>query len=143
MKDIPMAPESRKDHFETWLASMDVYLDRLRAAMPTDAVLDYSLDSLRPVEAWLLERYPDLDAAKADMAGGVNDAGCYVGEVIRKVGGGTWRLDENEQSAFFGLPVLEGVGKGQTVSPVTLASASTDRRKGDYLYSVASHVTAA
>lgn len=140
MKDLPMTPDARKDAFETWLASMDTYLDALKAAVPFP--LDYSLDSLKPLEAWLLERYPDLDAAKADMAGMVNNAGCYIGEVIRKKAGGTWRLEEDENNVFFGLPVLTDVGTGHTVCPATLASAATSRRKGDYLYDVAAHLTA-
>lgn len=138
MKDMHMTADSRRDHFETWLASMDFYLDALKAEVPFD--LDYSVESLKPLEAWLLERYPDLDAARADMAGMINNAGCYVGEVIRKAGGGKWRLDEDGKSAFFGLPVLVGVGTGHETCPVTLVSASTDRRRGDYLFSVARHL---
>ena len=50
------------------------------------------------------------------------------------------RLDEDGKSAFFGLPVLVGVGTGHETCPVTLVSASTDRRRGDYLFSVARHL---
>ena len=141
MKDLPMTPEARREHFETWLASMDVYLDRLKSEVWFP--MGYTLDSLVPLEAWLLDRYPDINAAKADMSGGIKDAGVYLGEVMRKVGGGKWRLDEQEDSVFFGLLVLDGIGRGHTACPITLASASTSRRRGDYLISVARHLTGA
>lgn len=139
MKDVPMS-EDAYDAFETWLASMDVYLDALKAAVPFQ--LDYSLESLKPLEAWLLERYPDVAAAKADKAGMVNNAGAYVGEVIRKTAGrGTWRLDDKEGSIFRGYPILVDFRDNDKTSPMSLVTASTDRRRGDYLFSVASHLT--
>lgn len=141
MKDVLMTPEERQDHFETWHASIYVYLDELRAAVPAEVTLDYSLNSLKPLEAWLLDRYPDIDAARADMAGMINNAGAYIGETIRKTAGrGTWRLDDDEESIFHGFPILVDFRDGDSCSPITLASAATDRRRGDYLYSVASHL---
>lgn len=137
-----MSMEQRKDSFELWLASMDTYLDQLRASVPDDLTLDFSLESLKPLQVWLLQHYPDLDAAKADMAGTINDAGVYVGETIRKTAGrGKWRLDDTQGSAFEGLPILVDFRDGAPVCPVTLVSASTDRRNPDYLFNVASHLT--
>lgn len=136
-----MTPAELQDHFETWLASMDVYLDEVRAAAP-DAKLDYSLESLNALEAFLLDRYPDIDAARADMAGMINNAGAYIGETIRKTAGrGKWRLDDKEDSIFYGMPILVDFRDNDSCSPVSLASACTDRRRGDYLFSVASHLT--
>lgn len=138
-----MTPAERKESFETWHASLYVYLDQLRAAVPDPAKLDFSVESLDTIEAWLLKKYPTLDDARADMSGGVNDAGVYIGEVIRKnAGRGKWQLDEKEDSVFFGFPLLVDFRQNGSCSPVSLASASTDRRRGDYLRSVVSHLLA-
>ncbi|MFV0427960.1 MAG: hypothetical protein ACK5KO_00810 [Arachnia sp.] len=126
-----------RDHFELWLADMWVYLDDLRAAVPDDVVLDYSLDSLVPLERWILQRYPDLASAKAELGGLAGSAGAYVGETVRKAAGGVWQLDGTKSSVFYGFPVLVGVRGKKTISPLTLVTAATDRRRGDYLYSVA------
>lgn len=126
-----------RDHFEQWHASIYVYLDDLRAAVPDDVVLDGSLDSLLPLERWVLTRYPDVASAKAELGGLAGGAGAYLGETVRKAAGGSWRLDDNERSVFHGFPVLEGVRGGKTISPFTLITAATDRRTGEYLHSVA------
>lgn len=143
MKDMPMTPEEHQDAFETWLASMDVYLDELKAAFPDPSVLDYSVESLKPLEAWLLERYPTVAAAKAEKTGLVNGAGCYVGEVLRKAAGrGTWKLDANEKSVFFGYPLLVDFAPNDKTAPQTLVTAATDRRKGDYIFTVVTNLLA-
>ncbi|MFV0383878.1 hypothetical protein [Paracoccus sp. (in: a-proteobacteria)] len=126
-----------RDHFEEWHASMYVYMDNLRAAVPDNIVLDYSLDSLLPLERWVLDRYPDVESARAELGGLAGAAGAYLGETVRKAAGGKWRMDDNEKSVFHGFPVLVEIRGSKTISPLTLITASTDRRKGDYLHSVA------
>ena len=101
--------------------------------------LDFSVASLDAVEALILKRFPKFeDVKKTAAASEINLFSIYVGETIRKNGGGRWGIDyEDEKMAFFSLPVVKGVGaKRVTDCPMTLVTASTDRRRGDYLSSV-------
>ena len=64
--------EESQQVFTDWLAAMDQRLAWLRGQVPADlaAKLDYSLESLDPLENWLLERYPpgpDTDALHAEL----------------------------------------------------------------------------
>lgn len=61
----------------------------------------------------------------------VNNAGCYVGEVIRKTAGrGRWWLDKDEHSLFHGYPLIVDFRDNDTASPLSVVTACTDRRRG-------------
>ena len=136
------------DQFQTWLAHMDDFLEDLQShSLVTEAgiTLDYSIASLDAVEALILKRFPSFEDVKnPDASQDINLFSIYVGETIRKTGGGKWAIDyEDTDNAYFGRPVLKGVGsRGQrTTCPMMLVTASTDRRKGDYLSKVVRHIT--
>jgi hypothetical protein len=91
------------------------------------------------VEQWILDRYPNTDAMLVeDESRIVNRLACYIGETFRKTLGGRWsmRLDD-PKFAFHGLPILIG-GKGLATPecPLTLATASADRRRGNYMRTI-------
>ncbi|WP_232103533.1 vWA domain-containing protein [Gimesia algae] len=127
--------QKSREEFEYWLASMDDFLEMFMSEFPEEeqCLLDYSPESLEVVEKWILSNYEDTRAAlKISEIQRVNNAACYVGEVFRKSHGGKWsiRLDD-PKFAFYALPVLTD-GK-KTECPLSLVTASTNRRTGTYL----------
>lgn len=130
-----------RDKFEYWLMDMDDALASFVDALPQElrTQLDYSPHSLRTLEEWLLARYAATGSMLAPQeATTVDGAARYVGEVFRKNLGGKWTIDfSGEKNAFYGLPQLTGLsGQGAQVCPLTLVTASADRRTGSFLESV-------
>lgn len=129
-----------RDDFEHWLFIMDDELTALFNLLPSDftAKLDYSIESLIELESWILNRFDSLESVTAPENMLVLDyLSRYVGEVIRRTVGGKWDIElDDVDDAFYRLPVLVHEKYGREC-PVTLVSASVDRRKGDYIYKVA------
>lgn len=130
-----------EEKFQYWLFNMDDALERFLVTLPeeTRARLDYSPDSLDVLEAWLLTRYATLlqmrDPNEYEIIDGVAR---YIGETFRRALGGIWTIElSNPRDAYYGLPQLEDLpGNISPQCPVTLATASTDRRTGVYLSTV-------
>lgn len=125
-----------QERFQHWLAHMDDYLDELMRSVPPDlaARLDYSGESLDAIEARILDRFPSIEHAKAqDAAAEVNLYAIYVGEVFRKALGGRWTLPTDDPKyAYYRLPVLDYEHRS-TICPITLVTASTSRRTGEFI----------
>ena len=127
-----------EEQFQDWLAHMDEALARFLARLPAEVTdrLDGSPDSLGALEAWLLERYPTMVSILADEERlHLDGAARYVGEVFRKELGGHWRIRLNDPKyAFHGIPELWFLEEKDTpVAPITLVTASLDRRTGEYI----------
>jgi hypothetical protein len=134
------ADETRED-FQFWLADMDSALERFLSEVPraiTDR-LDFSPESLDAVEAWILERYASTQAMLAPGESRIVDGlARYIGETFRKAIGGKWELRlDDPRYVFHGLPQLTGFSEKPTpVAPISLATATADRRTGNFLSSV-------
>ena len=76
---------------------------RLAAALG----LDYSVDSMSKVQAWLTSARTDGNALLA---------GCYAGEVVRREVGGTWQGDGT----------ITGLGHVSVTMPLAKANAGED-----------------
>lgn len=130
-----------RDDFEFWLVVMDDALERFLAVLPPQIreKLDYSPSSLDALETWILDRYPSPQAMlERDQSRLVDGVARYIGETFRKTLGGYWdiRLDD-PKFAFFALPILTGFEEKPTpFCPLTLATASADRRTGKYLCTI-------
>jgi hypothetical protein len=136
---------TQRDNFEIWLMDMDDAIDRLLDQVPSDvqAQLDFSPASLDVLEAWLLQRYPNLDALLAESEKDTLDgAARYVGQTFREKLGGRWDIVlDNPRDVNYRLPILTGFrGEYSAPSPVTLVTASTDRRSGTYLRTVLQNI---
>jgi hypothetical protein len=130
-----------RDDFEEWLMDMDDAIDRFLDQVPANirAQLDFSPASLDVLEAWLLQRYPSVDALLSEREKDILDgAARYVGQTFREQLGGHWDIVlDDPQDANYRLPILTGFkGEYSTQSPVTLVTAATDRRTGSYLCTV-------
>ena len=123
--------------FQDWLAHMEDALEEFLARLPIEVRerLDGSPASLGALEAWLLKRYPTMDAIlEAEEASHLDGTARYVGEVFRKALGGHWRLRlDDPKYAFYGIPELWFLEKKDTpLAPPALVTASLDRRTGKF-----------
>jgi hypothetical protein len=141
-----MSPTSKQEQFQHWLMDMDDAIQRFIDSLPLDArsKLDGTDVSLEAVEAWLLTQYTSpRDAAAADQATFVDGAARYVGEIFRRRTGSKWGIKFTDpKDVFFGLPTLTGGSIGATpICPLTMVTASTDRRTGNYFATILKNVS--
>lgn len=128
-----------RDDFEHWLFEMDDHLEKFICVLPTDVStkMDYSADSLSCLEGWLLTKYGSVDEILKESEKQMLDmAARYVGETLRRNLGGIWSIDlKNKKNVYYRVPVIEKQGCW-TECPVTLVTASTDRRTGSFMAGV-------
>jgi hypothetical protein len=125
-----------RQEFQTWLAKEVEVRAELEAQIGVELGLDErSLDTL---EAFLLGRYrsPD-DALRLGEREVLDAAARHIGLVmILNVDGAEWAIDlDHEESVYYRLPVIR-LADGAEACPLMLATASLDRRTGDYLRTV-------
>jgi hypothetical protein len=129
------------EEFDFWVFYMEDVLDDFLDWLPDDISkkLDFSLPSLDILEAWLLSLYPNIEAMLEFGQSEIVDASIrYVGKTYRKATDGVWDiiLDEPD-NAYYRLPILRDKNKNQVQDcPLSLTTASVDRRTGNYLRTV-------
>jgi hypothetical protein len=131
----------QEDQFQVWLMDMSDAIERFQQSLPNElrGRLDYSPESLDVLEGFALTKYPSPeDAKKPSEAAAVDGMARYVGEVFIKRLGGRWMIDHsNPKNAFYGLPQLSGMaGQQVQLCPLTLVTASLDRRTGSFIRQV-------
>lgn len=124
------------EEFQTWLAKEVEVRDELESLIGVELGLDeQSLDTL---EAFLLRRYstPD-DALRLDQRGVLDAVARHIGLVmLLNINGTKWDINlDNDNAVYYRLPVIR-FADGSTDCPLTLATASLDRRTGDYIRTV-------
>lgn len=129
------------DQFQVWLMNMNDAIDSFRQSIPTEvaARLDFSADSLSSIEGLALSNYNTIDDIKQlSEAKSVDGMARYVGQVFRKYFGGKWTIDfTDKNNAFYGLPQLvEMDGQRTQICPLTLITASVDRRTGIFIRTI-------
>ncbi|QDT23043.1 hypothetical protein [Gimesia chilikensis] len=130
---------SERQQFQDWLDYLPDFLQEFQSFMnESDQEYDYSPESLDALEEWILSHYQDTDdLLKKSESQILNLLACYIGETIIKIKGGQWELDEDPDSVYYGRPVIVLPPYGDTVCPITLATASADSRTGNFLSSLA------
>ena len=136
-----------EEQFNAWLLEMADAIKVFLALLPADlrVQLDGSPSSLDKLEAWLLLRYPSLDAAKSDKeAPIIGGAARYFGESLRTVTASHWAIElDDERFAFRGLPILRGGKLGPRGDcPQSMVTASIVRRTGQYMSSIMTQIAA-
>jgi len=136
-----MSVDRQRDDFEYWLADMDDAIERFLGGMRSEirGRFDFSPGSLDVLERWILEHYASTDAMLAMSEIHIVDGlARYIGETFRKAIGGHWEIRLDDPSyVFYAKPQLTGFwNKPTPVSPLPLATASADRRTGQFLSGV-------
>ena len=128
------------DDFQYWLFYMRDELDILLETLPKDVAsqLDFSLESLKVLEKCILENFNSLEEMVNRKNVSILDRlARYLGETIRKSAGGEWGIQFTDPTdVYYHKPTISHKKYG-TVCPLTLVTACTDRRKGTYLFDVA------
>lgn len=129
-----------QDQFQNWLAHMDDALAEFSGRLPAALKegLDYTPASLDRLEAFLLERYPSVQAIKAEPEPYLDGASRYVGEVFRRNIGGRWRIrTDDPKYVYAGLPELTFLKERDTPAcPIKLVPTALARRTGTFLSTV-------
>lgn len=116
-----------QDTFDMFLFRLGERMERLKDAVAEVGIsLDYSLESLKEIETFVLQKSIDRNHDLYD------DIACYIGEVVRKTFGGQWEccLDMKSNSLFYGMPVVSGYNKhGVLLSPYELLNIFLLRKK--------------
>jgi hypothetical protein len=142
---VTLDPDAEREDFEHWLVAMDDVLDEFMARLPEDLrqKLDYSPESLDAIEDWLLQSYESLEAFRDSDDRVMTDGPArYIGETLRKNLGGRWTIQlDNPAFVFHRLPILTDFkGENSPLSPLTLTTASLDRRTGTYLSTIVRNI---
>jgi len=128
--------------FTDWVEYIPEFLNEFQAMLGADLSdsMGFSPESLDLVEDWILTRYANTDEmlSKAESRT-VNLLACYVGETMRRVRGGKWKLQSDPDHAFFGMPVVQ-MSDGDIDCPLSLVTASADRRTGNFLRAVIAQI---
>ena len=124
--------------FDAWLTDMDDALQRFLDLVPAELAheLDYSKDSLTPLESWLLQRYPDQESLEVEPSIDLADgAARYVGETFVKSLGAHWTLSrKNPRDVYYGSPIVTGhPGETTSICPHRLVGVALHRRVGNFL----------
>lgn len=130
----------RDDRFQYWLADMDEAIKRFIASAPESIrpKLDFSAESLGTVEGWILQRYDGPQAlVPPSEAAFLDGAARYVGEIFRERTDSKWTINTSDPKVlYFGRPTLRGGQLKTPLCPLSLVTASTDRRTGEYFTTV-------
>ena len=128
-----------QEGFEGWVAFVDATIQQLFDELGSDVArrLDFTCESLDVLEEWLLNKYESVDEILQPSENWYLDrVAKYVGETIRRTVGGEWGIElGNPSYAYYGLPEIR-TSKGETECPVTLVTASLDRRRGNYIRNI-------
>lgn len=120
-----------QDTFDMFLFRLGERMERLKDAVAEVGIsLDYSLESLKEIETFVLQKGIDRNHDLYD------DIACYIGEVVRKTFGGQWEccLDMKNNSMLYGMPVVSGYNKhGVLLSPYELLNIFLLRKKTGFL----------
>jgi hypothetical protein len=122
--------------FQTWLANDLEVREELYQLIGNE--LETDENSLDQLEAFLLARYSNPDQALTINERGVIDAAArHIGLVmLLNIDGAEWSINlDDEKNVYYRLPIIK-FDDGAEACPLTLATASLDRRKGDYLRNV-------
>ncbi|WP_455062856.1 hypothetical protein [Prevotella fusca] len=129
-----------QENFQDWIFFISDKMEYFTGefAKENGLVLDYSIKSLDELEGWILSNFKhhnDLIAQKKLL----DYITIYIGETFRKYIGGKWYIDlENKKNVFYSMPVLtDKTYRGLLhVSPMTYATASISRNKGNYISTI-------
>src|SRR6266404_3858359 len=125
-----------REEVQTWLAKDLEVREELYEMIGEE--LDTDAASLDKLEVFLLSRYRHPDEALSLSERAVLDgAARHIGLVmLLNVDGAEWAIDlENEANVYYRLPIIR-FSDGAEACPLTLATASLDRRTGTYLRTV-------
>ncbi|MEP7286474.1 MAG: hypothetical protein ABI947_11965 [Chloroflexota bacterium] len=146
-----------KEKYDSWYVVMDDALEEFYDLLPPDLCekLDYSFASLDVLEDWILLQFSSIDDIQKILlriregrepgkeAQILDGASRYVGETFIRLIGGYWDVPTDDpRNVYYGIPIVTGYKERPTPEcPITLVTASTDRRTGKYIRTVFENIS--
>ncbi|BBA08705.1 Uncharacterized protein STO1_011010 [Streptococcus oralis subsp. tigurinus] len=126
-----------QEDFQEWIFQIEFKMDYFTSdfAQEQNLTLDYSMQSLDDLEAWLLTHYDNHHVLMEDKKL-LDYLTVYIGETFRKHLGGKWFIDlKNKKNAYYSMPVLTDPSyRGEAyIAPMTFATACISRKDGQYI----------
>ncbi|MBV7435034.1 hypothetical protein KRX19_08360 [Cardiobacteriaceae bacterium TAE3-ERU3] len=136
--------EEAFDLFQYWLMDMPDAKERMMDRLPAEVKnrLDYSIESLDILEAYLLSQYASIDEIDQEPPDIINGYAIYVGETFRKVAKSLTKIEptkwtielDDTDNAYYNIPIIR---LGAYIKcPITLVTSSLDRRRGNYISNI-------
>ena len=122
---------------QTFVATAQEVREELEQLVGRELGVDFA--SLDVLEAFLLGRYPTVEAGLTlDQRGVLDAAARQVGLVlILGIQGARWDINlENGKDVYYRLPVV-ALPDGSVECPISMVTAALDRRTGSYLSAIA------
>ena len=126
-----------QEDFQEWIFQIEFKMDYFTSefAQEQNLTLDYSMQSLDDLEAWLLTHYDNHHILMEDKKL-LDYLTIYIGETFRKHLGGKWFIDlKNKKNAYYSMPVLTDPSyRGEVyIASMTFATACISRKDGQYI----------
>lgn len=126
-----------QEDFQEWIFQIEFKMDYFTKdfAQEQNLILDYSMQSLDDLEAWILAHYDNHHVLIEDRKV-LDYLTVYIGETFRKHLGGKWFIDlKNKKNAYYSMPVLVDPSyRGEVYkAPMTFATAYISRKDGQYI----------
>ena len=126
-----------QEDFQEWIFQIEFKMDYFTSefAQEQNLTLDYSMQSLDDLEAWLLTHYDNHHILMEDKKL-LDYLTIYLGETFRKHLGGKWFIDlKNKKNAYYSMPVLTDPSyRGEVyIASMTFATACISRKDGQYI----------
>ena len=126
-----------QEDFQEWIFQIEFKMDYFTSefAQEQNLTLDYSMQSLDDLEAWLLTHYDNHHILMEDKKL-LDYLTVYIGETFRKHLGGKWFIDlKNKKNAYYSMPVLTDPSyRGEVyIASMTFATACISRKDGQYI----------
>ncbi|BAJ28160.1 MULTISPECIES: hypothetical protein [Kitasatospora] len=87
------------------------------AARVSGVELDYSVGSLAVVDE-IIEDFRENGITGGQVGETLFGFGCYLGEVLVRQGGGSWRAVDGPEVAEYGFPLVVELPSGQVGNPI-------------------------
>lgn len=133
---VEPGPTDDAEKFEDWVSYMGEAIEDFLILVDktTRSRLDYTVESLAVLEAWLIEQYPNNRSLR-ESPEVIDGASRYFGETFRKIVGGCWRLElEDPDDVYYEIPQISEISDGTPgVCPLLLIDATVKRRTGSEL----------
>ena len=126
-----------QENFQEWIFQIEFKMDYFTKdfAQEQNLILDYSMQSLDDLEAWILAHYENHHVLIEDRKL-LDYLTVYIGETFRKHLGGKWFIDlKNKKNAYYYMPVLTDPSyRGEVyIAPMTFATDCISRKDGQYI----------
>ena len=126
--------------YQVWSVFRHDYIHNFIVTLSVEdqKALDFSIEALNIVEAWLLNKFPNLEAFfEGNDEPDLDGIMCYIGETFRKNLGGKWGINlDNPDEDYYQIPVIINSENVliPIISPLHIMIKAINKHMGSYSY---------